>query len=392
MADKIQIAYDLTKQRANDRGVAVNIGPDMFNLIWPRAELKFFNNAFRSYADTQMVSDAISKWMSDPLFLNVNAQGRWDFFTNMNLLHVDSLAGYLPSTTTGQIGAFGAITGGSGYVDATYDNVTLTGGTGTLAKANITVSGGAVTAINHLNNPGINYAAGNTLSASNTNLGGTGSGFSVTVSAVNSVTPYSISRVEKAKVPDNLSSQYDAPDREFPIYTQYSTWFQFHPIDVGFVQLVYLKNPTPSFWGYTLNGNINTLTGLVGGSSYTNGTYTNVPLTDGAGNGALATVVVSGNAVTSVTITNRGKLYKTGDTLSALAANIGGTGTGFSITVSSIANARPVYDANTSVQPLWNDNDLSLIVDYALADIAINSRDTELQRFAQVQTQGNILQ
>ena len=85
-------------------------------------------------------------------------------------------------------------------------------------------------------------------------------------------------------------------------------------------------------------GQILTLNTLVGGSSYTNGTYTNVTLTGGSGSGAKATVVVSGNAVTSVTITAGGVYYLVGNTLSAAASSIGGTGTGFSIKVATINN------------------------------------------------------
>lgn len=92
---------------------------------------------------------------------------------------------------------------------------------------------------------------------------------------------------------------------------------------------------------YALNmtgttGSIATLGSVTGGSLYTNGTYTNVPLTGGTGAVALATVVVSGNAVTTVTITSAGLGYTAADSLSATAANIGGTGSGFSVPVSTI--------------------------------------------------------
>jgi hypothetical protein len=72
------------------------------------------------------------------------------------------------------------ITGGSLYGDGTYPDVPLTGGLGAGATADITVSGGAVTDV-LIVDPGAAYQVGDVLSASNTNLGGTGSGFSVPV-------------------------------------------------------------------------------------------------------------------------------------------------------------------------------------------------------------------
>lgn len=72
------------------------------------------------------------------------------------------------------------------------------------------------------------------------------------------------------------------------------------------------------------------------GSTYTNGTYTGVALTGGSGTGAQATIVVSGAAVSSVTITAAGSGYKVNDSLSATAASIGGTGSGFTWIVSLV--------------------------------------------------------
>jgi len=78
-----------------------------------------------------------------------------------------------------------------------------------------------------------------------------------------------------------------------------------------------------------------TLGTITGGSGYTNGTYTNVPLTGGSGSGALATIVVAGNFVTTVTVTNVGNYYDAGNILSATTASIGGTGSGFSVPVAT---------------------------------------------------------
>ena len=82
--------------------------------------------------------------------------------------------------------------------------------------------------------------------------------------------------------------------------------------------------------------NIKTLGAITAGSGYVNGTYTGVPLTLGSGENAVATVVVSGGGVTSVTITGRGEGYQVGNALSASNTNLGGAGSGFSVPVTSL--------------------------------------------------------
>lgn len=87
---------------------------------------------------------------------------------------------------------------------------------------------------------------------------------------------------------------------------------------------------------YQFGGPILTVGSLVGGSLYNNGSYANVPLTGGNGFDAMADIVVAGNAVTSVTITVGGNSYVVGDVLSAAAADIGGAGSGFTVTVATV--------------------------------------------------------
>ena len=89
-----------------------------------------------------------------------------------------------------------------------------------------------------------------------------------------------------------------------------------------------------------VQGMVSTIsTPITGGSLYTNGSYENVPLTGGSGSGATATIVVSGQVVTSVTITNGGQFYVVGDTLSCSNSYIGGSGSGFQVTVATVGNS-----------------------------------------------------
>lgn len=84
---------------------------------------------------------------------------------------------------------------------------------------------------------------------------------------------------------------------------------------------------------------IKTLGAITAGSGYTNGTYYDVVLTGGTGQGAKATIVVSGGVVSSVTLTNNGVQYAVNDTLSVSPSNVGGTGAGFSVPVSALSNS-----------------------------------------------------
>lgn len=85
---------------------------------------------------------------------------------------------------------------------------------------------------------------------------------------------------------------------------------------------------------------------LVAGTGYTNGTYENVPLSGGSGSGVLATVVVAGTVVTTVTITKAGKGYAVNDTLTVPGAYAGGTATTNStVDVATIADTAAAYGA-----------------------------------------------
>lgn len=130
-----------------------------------------FQSQFGLYRGTNNIS----------LGRNTGPQGQVD-----SLVSIGGLAGrYLSSV----LGTLGTIVGGSGYTNGTYNNVTLTNYVGptpiTQPTANITVSGGAVTAVT-LTGTGMGISTDMVFSASSASIGGTGSGFYVPVSTISS--------------------------------------------------------------------------------------------------------------------------------------------------------------------------------------------------------------
>jgi hypothetical protein len=101
---------------------------------------------------------------------------------------------------------------------------------------------------------------------------------------------------------------------------------------------------------FTFGGGILTTNVLVGGSSYTPGTYTGVKLiyvTSGTGSGAMATVTVgAGGDVTAVTITGAGTNYLKYDKLTASNTYFGGVGSGFSFQVATVDSCFTPSDEN----------------------------------------------
>lgn len=90
---------------------------------------------------------------------------------------------YPPTIVQGTIATTGTITAGTSYTAGTYLGINLTGGQGSGATADITISGGGVTNVT-IRNPGSMYVVGDVLSAPSSAIGNTGSGFSVPVATV----------------------------------------------------------------------------------------------------------------------------------------------------------------------------------------------------------------
>jgi hypothetical protein len=96
--------------------------------------------------------------------------------------------------------------------------------------------------------------------------------------------------------------------------------------------------------GIAISRSVATLGAIVGGSLYTDGTYNNVNLVRSSGSTfdafPTANITVSGGAVTAVTLVTGGSGFQATDTvLTATAANIGGTGSGFTVAVATLTGA-----------------------------------------------------
>lgn len=114
-------------------------------------------------------------------------------------------------------------------------------------------------------------------------------------------------------------------------------------------ELSFILGPTPDaaytvelhFYYYPssiVQGQIRTFGTIVGGAGYTDGTYYDVPFTQGQGEAATGTFVVSGGAVTGLALASAGVGYKPGDSLSVSPNSIGAGGSGFFVPVASTTN------------------------------------------------------
>ena len=109
---------------------------------------------------------------------------------------------------------------------------------------------------------------------------------------------------------------------------------------VPYIEVATAANGTPIDWNGSLAGQIDVAGRLdtdaalnisTAGAGYTDGTYTNCPLTGGSGSGATATIVIASGAATSVQVVTAnddkpGSGYKANDALGATIAS-GGTPT-----------------------------------------------------------------
>lgn len=283
------------------------------------------------------------------------------------------------STILGAIAGLGGLVGGSGYGSNTFQNVPLTGGSGSGALANISISGGGVSAV-ALTFGGASYQIGDVLSCSNAYLGGTGSGFSITVSSVGSegiaalgtITPgdYSnqgafgnvpLSGGSGSGATANIIIQYRGTGYEVVIIGIVNPGSGYQVGDVLSSTSALLPAAFVRFSVSVASLTGSAITGFgspTGGSGYNTGgigSFANVPLTGGHGTGAMAKITVTSGAASTVALIFPGVNYDVGDVLSASNSNLGGSGSGFAITITSV-------DIPGTVRGSWVKQDVPYVV------------------------------
>lgn len=264
-------------------------------------------------------------------------------------------------------------TGGSNYNPGTNIPVTFSGGTGTGASGVMTVVHGGEIATGTIEG-GTGYTVGTYYNVPTFNLSGTGSGAQATVT-VEQAGGEILSLATKWNPGHNLPyggelTLYGPNGATATVIVTSGSGAIGSTLitNAGDDYVVGTYNQVPlnvdsagGEWAeatITVTGNKVGAFTLVGGSGYTPGTYTATALTGGSGTNATADIVVAGGGVTSVVMTNRGSGYAVGDTLTATIPG----GTNFSMTITSlygtVTGLTFLYSPNTgdinNDRPLWD--------------------------------------
>ena len=292
--------------------------------------------------------------------------------------------------TAGGIGGPGtgfSITGGSGYVNGTYHGVPLsTASAGQYTGqvfATVVVSGNAVSSVTilppdqygdaQLVGYGVGLHVGDTLTTANTNIGGSGSGFHITVtSLINGLAaPQMIGLMPGSTViwglGPNSSDPNDLTLRLGATENSGTAWYNSDKVSLALGGSLrfgtgngsnhYPSSPDGNLvCGENLTDNSGTLaltvcnpvatfdaigSGSAGGSGYTNGSYTGVTMTSDWSSGSTcigvtANITVSGGAITAFTLNAPGTGCSVGDRLLPNTGTIG-AGSGGYATINTLA-------------------------------------------------------
>jgi hypothetical protein len=210
------------------------------------------------------------------------------------------------------------ISGGTGGIPGVYD-VTGSGGLGTGFTARVTIDG-STTPVIDITNGGKNYIAGDTITISSAQIGGSpATNITFTVKSVNAGDVLYVR---------NGSYREQTPLRIPPFVT----------VRGDSLRSTEIRPATGS------SSTIATVTRTSGGTGGTPGTYTYISQTStsGSGTGARFTVVKDGSSAPVITLVHGGYGYAVSDTITLDSINIGGGGSCI-LTVTALENNNAGY-------------------------------------------------
>lgn len=317
------------------------------------------------------------QWALFPSFFY--GQVRYGYVNGADLGNVPSNMALINAGGGTGVGTLGTLTGGTGYTSGTYTDVALTlvSGTGDGATADIVIVGGIVTVV-RIKLPGAGYSTASVLTCPAASVGGTvttawsttitsigtragpfavtggtGSNGTVYVSSTSASGAGILAGVATIGAITGGTGYVNGTYTNVPLTASNGTGNASARATIVVsgtaVTSVKLTNPggghvasgTLSCANTFLGGSgsgwsvpLSTTTGvLTQGSGYVNGTYTDVPLTGGSGAGARATIIVAGGVVVALLPSAAGQGYVNGNSLGTLNTYLGGSGSGFAVTV-----------------------------------------------------------
>lgn len=219
------------------------------------------------------------------------------------------------TVTQSAVSGLGTITPGFGYTVGTHPAVPLTGGTGTGATANITVTASAIDTFDANLVGGFGYAAGTYTNVTLTGGTGTGATANITVSQ---------SAINAATITAVGSYLSDGTYTDVALVTVTGTGSGATADVVVAGGLVTTVTFVEHGVGYAVNDTVRLPDNFAGATG------------DG---GFVATITSLTGTVTAVTISNHGVGYIVGDTLTASSTVLGVGGSGFAVTVATLSGA-----------------------------------------------------
>ena len=251
---------------------------------------------------------------------------------------------YIGTSAASNLVLTGTVTnlvGGSGYIDGTYNNVPLeysnAQGMSIYPICNITVVGGIVTAVTIVKQGMFTssaYLFGSIATAANTYLGGSGSGFTINFSASTTASSSSNTYVGSYKGDANL---IDVVTNNNVILSDGAGNVVFKSNGIAGQNTLIGVNSGVNIFTVSTFGWLNGGTGYAAGGT---ATYNNVTMSTSSGQPMtvypVVNVTVTAGVITAVTLVSggsgAGRLQNS--FLTVTAAQLGGTGSGFSIAIS----------------------------------------------------------